>query len=70
MKVAVIGPNQIFGHEDVLFERKYTTTAKCISNQAIFYACKAEWFRSLVKKDDKSFDILTNISKAKNENMK
>ena len=70
MKVAVIGPNQIFGHEDVLFQRDYTTTAKCISNNAIYYMCKAEQFRNLIQKDDKIFDILSNISLAKNQNLK
>ena len=70
MKVAVIGANQIFGHEDVLFERNYTTTAKCISTEATFYVCKAEQFRNLIKKDEKAFDILANICEVKNIHLK
>ena len=52
MTIAVIGDYQIFGHEDVLFNRNYTTTAKCISSTGIYYTCKAEEFRTIIKKDD------------------
>lgn len=69
MKVAVIGNYQIFGHEDVLYDRNYTTTAKCISNTGVYYTCKAEEFRNLINKDDRSWKILTNVCQAKNSHM-
>jgi len=69
MKVALIGKNQMFGHEDVLNNRNCTTTVKCISNSASIYYCKAEEFYNIINRDEKSWKILANICLQKDTNL-
>jgi len=69
MKVALIGKNQMFGHEDVLNYRNYTTTVKCVSNSASIYYCKAEEFYNIINRDEKSWKILANVCLQKDTNL-
>jgi hypothetical protein len=48
----------MFGHDDVLNRRNYTTTVKCISNKAAVYWCRAEDFLAKMKNDDKALRTL------------
>lgn len=69
MKVSVLGKNQMFGHEDVLNNRNYTTTVKCISNHASIYCCKAEEFFNIINRDERSRKILYNQCLYKNSTL-
>ena len=42
IKISILCAGQMFGHEDVMNSRNYTTTIKCISNDAKVYCIKAE----------------------------
>ena len=59
----------MFGHQDVLNHRNYTTSVKCISNSASIYCCKAEEFYSIINRDEKSYKILASICDQKDSNL-
>ena len=61
MRVAVLGLHQMFGHEDVLNRRNYTTTVKCTSNNAAVFWCKAEDFLVRMKNDEKALRTLQEV---------
>lgn len=54
-KVGIVTVNQIFGHEDVVNMRNYTTTVKCLSNEAALFVCKADEFYHKVNTDEKAW---------------
>ena len=58
LKVSLIDKNQVFGQEDAMNDRNYTTTVKCISNRASIFYCKSAEFYNIIKRDDKSWDVL------------
>lgn len=57
----------MFGHEDVLNSRNYTTTIKCISNDAKVFCVKAEEFTHRMSRDDVTWAMLRNISSSKDQ---
>ena len=56
----------MFGHEDILNKRNYTTTVKCISNKSMIYFCKASEFYLVAYKDFRAWRVLTEICELKN----
>lgn len=60
-KMAVLGTGNLLGHEDVMDNRNYTTTVICKSNNAALYVCKADAFHSILAKDDKAAQILSDM---------
>lgn len=58
IKVALIGKGQIFGQEDVLSNRNYTTSVQCVSMNAAVYCMKAEEFNYRMAKDERVWKSL------------
>ena len=67
MKISIICAGQIFGNEDVLNDRNYTTTVKCLSNEAMVYCIKAEEFKNRMSRDDKTWRILKSLTISKDD---
>ena len=61
-KIARICKGQMFGQEDVINDRNYTTSVKCVSNSGKLFMIKSDEFYQRIKKDDLSKDILMNVS--------
>ena len=55
----------MIGSEDVIKNRKYSTTVKCISNSAVLYQIKAEEFIFRLSKEEKVWSILQEMSSEK-----
>jgi len=55
----------MFGNEDVLNARNYTTTVKCLSNEASLYKIKAEEFTHRMSRDDNTWRMLKSLSSTK-----
>ena len=55
VRLTFLSSGYIFGEEDVLNGRLYTTTVRCSSNTAILYQIKAKEFINKLYKDDKTF---------------
>lgn len=68
IRVALINAGQIIGHEDVLTNRNYTTTVKSVSNDAVLYYCNKEEFNALMKRDDKTWQLLMDMCNQKDLN--
>ena len=49
-------PGQLFGEEDALQDRKYTTTVVCLSGKGALFCIKKTEFLNKFFKDDKSYD--------------
>ena len=60
--MSIISVGQVFGHEDLMASRKYSTTVRCLSNEGLLYRCKAEEFLARVSRDDMTWKILNYIS--------
>ena len=67
IKISIICAGQIFGNEDVLNARNYTTTVRCLSNVAQIYCIKAEEFTHRMSRDDKTWDMLTKMTSSKDD---
>lgn len=55
----------MIGSEDVIKNRKHSTTVKCISNTAILYQIKAEEFIFRLSKDERAWRMLKQLSSEK-----
>ena len=53
LKMAVISKGQMVGFNDVIDNRAYTTSLKCISSEGIVLAIKVEEFIHKMQKDPK-----------------
>ena len=58
MKIAIICGGQIFGNEDVLYGRNYTTSVRCLSSDAQVYCIRAEEFNHRFSRDDTTWKML------------
>ena len=65
IKVAVLCAGQIFGQEDVINMREYTTSVKCLSTNASVYCIKSDEFFARLSKDDKTWNQIIDLSYAK-----
>jgi len=61
--IALVSRGHIVGQEDVMSNRPYTTTVKCVSGKGVVYCIKAEEFNIRLGKDEKAWGMLTNITK-------
>ena len=55
IRLSQICSGQMFGEEDVVNNRNYTTTVRCISTSAVIYCIKAEEFLLKLSKEDNSW---------------
>lgn len=53
----IIGNGHLFGQDDVLNQRNYTTSVRCISNSGKLFVMKANDFIKSINKDKKSVVI-------------
>ena len=44
IRISIIQKGQIFGHDDVVYDRPYTTSVKCVSKNGILYMISAHKF--------------------------
>jgi CRP-like cAMP-binding protein len=44
IRISIVQKGQIFGHDDVVFDRPYTTSVKCVSNNGMLYMISAHEF--------------------------
>ena len=61
IRIAIIQKGQIFGHDDVVNDRCYTTSVKCVSNNCQLYVISAHEFYHKLKKDDTCWKNLTSL---------
>lgn len=67
IKISIVCPGQYFGEEDVLNDRNYTTTVRCLSNEAYLYCVKAEEFTHRMSRDDKTWKMLHKLNLDKDD---
>lgn len=63
--MSIICSGQVFGHEDVIDCRNYSTTVRCLSNEGVLFRCKAEEFLARVSRDDLTWKMLNYITTTK-----
>lgn len=62
MKIAILCEGQMFGNEDVLRGRNYTTTVRCLSTKgAQLYCIKAEEYNFRMSRDDKTWKMQNSL---------
>jgi len=49
----------MFGEEDTINERNYTTTMRCLTANAIVYCIRAEEFFQRLGRDEKTWKLIT-----------
>ena len=52
----------MFGQEDVLGDRNYTTTVKCITNTGSLYWIKNSEFLNKMQKDDRTWKLIESVN--------
>ena len=52
----------LLGHEDMINDRKYTTSVRCISYEGTVYALKSEEFLERMRVLDKTWDFLVEMA--------
>ena len=62
LKICSASRGQCMGFEDVLNERPYTTTVRCISTTGTVYCINKTNFFEKCKKDEKSYKKLFKVS--------
>mmetsp|Transcript_29545 Transcript_29545/g.45014 ORF Transcript_29545/g.45014 Transcript_29545/m.45014 type:complete len:88 (+) Transcript_29545:2062-2325(+) len=60
----------MFGEEDVINERKYTTSVRCTSTMATVFCVKAEEFFARFQRDDRTWKTITQRILKKDEETK
>ena len=55
----------MFGNEDVLYGRNYTTSVRCLSTDALVYCIKAEEFNHRFSRDDTTWKMLLSHTSSK-----
>jgi CRP-like cAMP-binding protein len=66
VQIINLGPGQMFGEEDVINCRLYTTTVKCLTNTVIF-EIKADEFISKFGREEKAWQFILSRVKAKDK---
>ena len=67
IRVALLNIGQIFGHEDIMNQRNYTTSVKSVSNDSELYCCSANDFHYFMHKDDRTWGKLTKMVTSRDE---
>ena len=52
----------MFGQEDVLGDRNYTTSVKCITNTGSLYWIKNSEFLNKLQKDDRTWKLIERVN--------
>ena len=62
----------MLGQEDVINERNYTTTVKCLSTEGALFSIRTEEFVHKLGSDERVWNIIKgiNVQKAENTKMK
>lgn len=67
VRLTYLCSGQMFGEEDVINGRCYTTTVRCSSMSAIVYSIKAKEFIHKLYKDEKTFKQINEMVIAKDQ---
>eukprot|EP00347_Sterkiella_histriomuscorum_P023290 403335214 len=69
-KIAILGPGQMFGEDDVIHERQYTSTIICRSNVGQVFAMKAQEFFRKLKPNEECWRVILGQVQLKDHQMK
>lgn len=69
IKISLLCAGQIFGHDDVMNNRFYSTSVQCLSSEGSLYCIKAAEFYSKMSKDERTWNILSEIGEAQDKFM-
>ena len=61
IKLCLLNSGQFIGIEDVLNDRNYTTTVRCLTNDAIIYTLTTEDFFFWIGKNERTLGILQEV---------
>ena len=65
IKLALLGPGQVFGEDDMIAERNYSSSLVCNANGSQLYAMsKSEFFR-IFKSNAEAWKLMFKIAKKK-----
>ena len=68
-RVSIIGTGQTFGEEDVMVERNYTCSVKCISKFADVFCMKYDEFLRKFKGNKESWKVFAENAKEKEDKL-
>lgn len=60
--ISLLCTGQIFGHDDLIKMRNYSTTVRCMSSIGTLYIIKGAEFFQKLGRDDRTWSILTELS--------
>ena len=55
IKISTFDVGQVFGHEDVLRKRNYTSSVRCVTEEGSLYMIKADEFFYRMQTSDKTW---------------
>lgn len=67
MKVGTVSKGHLIGFNDVMLNRPYSVSVKCIVNSAIAYKIQADEFTNRMQKDQQSWSVLCKMCKDKDQ---
>lgn len=68
-KIAILGAGQMFGEDDIVAERNYTSAVFCRSNQGFVFCIKTiEFFRKL-RPNDECWKIILSQARTKEKSI-
>lgn len=63
VKISLMCSGQLFGHDDVMAGRRYSTTVQCVSSEGTLYCIKAADFFYKMGKDERTWSTLQEMCK-------
>ena len=62
IKIALFCSGQMLGQEDVINERNYTTSVKCLSAEGALFSIKRQEFIHKLGNDERTWDVILGIN--------
>ena len=60
IKISIIGPGKVFGEDDVVLKRNYSTTLRCIERNSEAYLMPREDFLRIFKGNEHAWTSMFN----------
>ena len=58
IRIGILGPGHIFGNDDLILGRNYTTTLKCLENDSEAFVMTREDFLRLFKSSEDAWELM------------
>jgi CRP-like cAMP-binding protein len=62
VRISIATEGQMVGYEDVVNQRNYTTTCKCVSNEGTLFKMPREVFKEFMTCDERNWEVVKKLA--------